>query len=187
MGKIWDILLRLGTVLGCNFFCYDYSGYGQSTGRPSEKNVKDDIGAVFHCLITEFGIRPDEVILHGRSIGSLPTVSLASEVDNIAGVILEGSFLSAMKILLPRRECFFDAFRNVDKITKMKVPTLVIHAVDDEVVPFCNGKKILELCQNPVEPLWVDGGHNKYTNESNEKYKDRLKYFIHQELPNQKF
>lgn len=32
------------------FYSYDYSGYGASTGKPSEKNLYADIDAAWHLL-----------------------------------------------------------------------------------------------------------------------------------------
>lgn len=57
---------------------YDYAGYGMSTGKPSEKNLYADIDAAWHALRTRYGISPENVILYGQSIGTVPTVDLAS-------------------------------------------------------------------------------------------------------------
>lgn len=59
-------------------FSYDYSGYGMSTGKPSEKNLYADVDAAWHALRTRYGISPENVILYGQSIGTVPTVDLAS-------------------------------------------------------------------------------------------------------------
>lgn len=37
-------------TLNCSFFAYDYSGYGCSTGRPSEANLYADIAAAVGAL-----------------------------------------------------------------------------------------------------------------------------------------
>uniref|UniRef100_A0A671RE80 Protein ABHD17A-like n=1 Tax=Sinocyclocheilus anshuiensis TaxID=1608454 RepID=A0A671RE80_9TELE len=42
--------IGLGTRINCNIFSYDYSGYGVSTGKPSEKNLYADIDAAWHAL-----------------------------------------------------------------------------------------------------------------------------------------
>ena len=47
----------LGTRLNCNIFSYDYSGYGASSGRPSERNIYADIEAAWNALRTRFGVR----------------------------------------------------------------------------------------------------------------------------------
>lgn len=60
---------------------YDYSGYGMSTGKPSEKNLYADVDAAWHALRTRYGISPENVIVYGQSIGTVPTVDLASRYD----------------------------------------------------------------------------------------------------------
>uniref|UniRef100_A0A8C7JCP9 Abhydrolase domain containing 17A, depalmitoylase n=1 Tax=Oncorhynchus kisutch TaxID=8019 RepID=A0A8C7JCP9_ONCKI len=42
--------IGLGTRINCNIFSYDYSGYGVSTGKPSEKNLYADIEAAWQAL-----------------------------------------------------------------------------------------------------------------------------------------
>ena len=37
----------------CDVFAYDYSGYGQSSGSPSEYQLNADIDAAYHYLVHE--------------------------------------------------------------------------------------------------------------------------------------
>ena len=60
----------LGSRLDCNIFTYDYSGYGASGGKPSEKNLYADIRAAWNALRTRYGISPSNIILYGQSIGN---------------------------------------------------------------------------------------------------------------------
>lgn len=57
--------------------CFLFSGYGASGGKPSEKNLYSDIEAAWHSLRTRYGISPENIILYGQSIGTVPTVDLA--------------------------------------------------------------------------------------------------------------
>ena len=43
-------LFTPGSRINCNIFSYDYSGYGASSGRPSEKNLYADIDAAWQFL-----------------------------------------------------------------------------------------------------------------------------------------
>ena len=43
-------LFTQGSRINCNIFSYDYSGYGASSGRPSEKNLYADIDAAWQFL-----------------------------------------------------------------------------------------------------------------------------------------
>jgi hypothetical protein len=81
LGQMSSFYLGLGSRINCNIFSYDYSGYGVSGGRPSEKNLYADIEAAWHAMRTKLGISPENIILYGQSIGTVPTVDLASRFE----------------------------------------------------------------------------------------------------------
>ncbi|KAL3176601.1 hypothetical protein MRX96_010217 [Rhipicephalus microplus] len=87
--------LGLGSRINCNIFSYDYSGYGVSTGKPSEKNLYADIDAAWQALRTRYGISPENIILYGQSIGTVPTVDLASRYE-VGAVILHSPLIDRL-------------------------------------------------------------------------------------------
>ncbi|XP_055694110.1 alpha/beta hydrolase domain-containing protein 17B isoform X2 [Lutzomyia longipalpis] len=184
LGQMTSFFVSLGKQINCNIFSYDYSGYGMSTGKPSEKNLYADIDAAWHALRTRYGISPENIILYGQSIGTVPTVDLASRYE-VGAVILHSPLMSGMRVAFPatKRTWFFDAFPSIDKVPKVTSPVLVIHGTEDEVIDFSHGVTIYEKCPRAVEPLWVEGaGHNDV--EMYSQYLDRLKQFISVELVN---
>lgn len=52
LGQMSSFYIGLGTRINCNIFSYDYSGYGASTGKPSERNLYSDIDAAWQALRT---------------------------------------------------------------------------------------------------------------------------------------
>ncbi|KAG7253504.1 hypothetical protein CRUP_035795 [Coryphaenoides rupestris] len=50
LGQMCSFYIGLGSRINCNVFSYDYSGYGVSGGRPSEKNLYADIEAAWQVL-----------------------------------------------------------------------------------------------------------------------------------------
>lgn len=106
---------------------------------------------------------PENIILSGQSIGTLPTVDLASLYE-CAAIILHSPLMSGLPVAFPdtRKTYCFDAFPSIDKISKVTAPVLVIHGTEDEVIDFCQGLVIYERCPHgAVEPLCVEGaGHN---------------------------
>ena len=52
LGQMSSFYIGLGTRINCNIFSYDYSGYGVSSGKPSEKNLYADIDAAWQALRT---------------------------------------------------------------------------------------------------------------------------------------
>ena len=111
LGQMSSYYLWLGSRINCNIFSYDYSGYGVSGGKPSEKNLYADIEAAWHALRTRLGISPENIILYGQSIGTVPTVDLASRYE-VGAVILHSPLMSGMRVAFPqtKRTWFFDAF-----------------------------------------------------------------------------
>lgn len=78
---------------------YDYSGYGASSGKPSEVNTYADIEAVYQCLQTEYGVSQEDMILYGQSVGSGPTLHLASRLPRLRGVVLHSAILSGIRVV----------------------------------------------------------------------------------------
>ncbi|KMZ72338.1 hypothetical protein ZOSMA_166G00360 [Zostera marina] len=60
---------------------YDYSGYGQSPGKPSEHNTYADIEVAYKWLVDTCAVKPEDIILYGQSVGSGPT-----NIDKIPAV-----------------------------------------------------------------------------------------------------
>ncbi|XP_040113043.1 alpha/beta hydrolase domain-containing protein 17C [Oryx dammah] len=136
------------------------------------------------CDVPEYGVSPENIILYGQSIGTVPTVDLASRYE-CAAVILHSPLMSGLRVAFPdtRKTYCFDAFPSIDKISKVTSPVLVIHGTEDEVIDFSHGLAMYERCPRAVEPLWVEGaGHNDI--ELYAQYLERLKQFISHELPN---
>ncbi|KAB7500141.1 UNVERIFIED_CONTAM: hypothetical protein RMT77_016379 [Armadillidium vulgare] len=183
LGHMSSFYLSLGTRINCNIFSYDYSGYGVSTGKPSEKNLYSDIDAAWNALRTRYGISPENIILYGQSIGTAATIDLASRYE-VGAVILHSPLMSGIRVLFnTKRTWFFDAFPSIEKVPKITSPVLVIHGTEDNVVDFSHGLAIHEKCPRAVEPLWVEGaGHNDV--ELYSQYLERLKQFVQVELVN---
>ncbi|KAK4337304.1 hypothetical protein RND71_043590 [Anisodus tanguticus] len=89
----------------------DKTRYGVSTGKPSEKNMYSDIECAWHTLRNKYGYSPEKIILYGQSIGTVPTVDLASKYE-VAAVILHSPLMSGMRVAFPqtKRTWFFDPF-----------------------------------------------------------------------------
>nr|XP_055112936.1 alpha/beta hydrolase domain-containing protein 17A-like [Symphalangus syndactylus] len=186
LGQMSSFYIGLGSRLRCSIFSYDYSGYGASSGRPSERNLYADIDTARQALRTEYGISPDSIILYGQSIGTVPTVDLASRYE-CAAVVLHSPLTSRMRVAFPhtKKTYCFDAFPNIEKVSKITSPVLIIHGTEDEVIDFSHGLALYERCPKAVEPLWVEGaGHNDI--ELHSQYLERLRHFISQELPSQR-
>ncbi|XP_010942253.1 uncharacterized protein [Elaeis guineensis] len=159
LGQMYELFTELSFHLRVNLMGYDYSGYGQSSGKPSEQNTYADIEAAYRCLEEAYGTHAEDIILYGQSVGSGPTLELATHLANFRAVVLHSPILSGLRVMYPVKHSYwFDIYKNIDKIPLVKCPVLVIHGMADEVVDWSHGKRLSELCKEKYEPLWINGG-----------------------------
>ncbi|KAG8367562.1 hypothetical protein BUALT_Bualt16G0084800 [Buddleja alternifolia] len=159
LGQMQELFIELRAHLRVNIMSYDYSGYGASTGKPSELNTYYDIEAVYNCLKDDYGIKQEDVILYGQSVGSGPTLHLASRCPRLRAIVLHSAILSGIRVLYNVKITFwFDIFKNIDKIRNVSCPVLVIHGTNDDIVDLSHGKRLWELAKEKYDPLWVQGG-----------------------------
>ncbi|XP_051117503.1 uncharacterized protein LOC127242142 [Andrographis paniculata] len=178
IGQMLDLFSELSIHLRLNLMGYDYSGYGQSTGKPTEQNTYADIEAAYECLKKTYGIKEEDIILYGQSVGSGPTLDLASRLPRLRAVVLHSPILSGLRVMYPvKRTYWFDIYKNIDKIPLVQCPVLVIHGTDDDVVDCSHGKQLWELSKEKYDPLWVKGG-NHCDLEFYPEYIKHLKKFV---------
>ncbi|CAL1395258.1 unnamed protein product [Linum trigynum] len=159
LGLMYFIFTELSSHLNVNLMGYDYSGYGQSSGKPSEQDTYADIQAAYKCLKDKYGMKEEDIILYGQSLGSGPALELATHLPQLRALILHSPILSGLRVMYPvTTSCWFDIYKNIDKIPLVNCPVLVIHGTDDEIVDFSHGKQLWKLCKDKYEPLWVEKG-----------------------------
>ena len=174
--------------LGLSVLIFDYRGYGNSGGRPSEKGTYRDAEAAWQYLIDVKRKSPDRIILFGRSLGAAIAAECARK-HNPAGIILESGFLSVPEMgvhhypWIPVRLLSKFNYATGDKIKSVTCPKLIVHSPDDEIVPFEHGRKLFEKVGQPREFLQIKGGHNEGFLISGDLYVKGLEKFLHQCLP----
>jgi abhydrolase domain-containing protein 17 len=163
--------LRQLHAAGFGVISYDYRGYGRSSGsRARVVTAAEDAEAVYEWAVLDLGIPPDRIIVHGRSLGSGPTLLLASR-HPVAGVILESAFTSTYRVITRVPLLPFDRFPNLAAVRKLDVPVLVIHGTADEVIPVSHGRRLYAAAREPKQALWVEGaGHNDLAAVAGDEY-----------------
>ncbi len=188
-GNAGNISHRLETVecltaLGANVMLFDYRGYGQSDGAPSETNMYADAAACYRWLTGSQGVRSDQIVLFGRSLGGAVAIELASQVD-CAGLIVESSFTSAKEMgrlmfpyfpigLLLRYE-----FESIQKIGQVNCPVLVTHSPSDDLVPFAMGRRLYEESAEPKRFVELKGSHNERDYMSDGAYIEAVRAILY--------
>jgi len=151
---------ELANQHGFGVFAYDYRGYGLSNGRPGEKNTYQDIMAAYRYLTETLQVPPQRIIILGRSVGSGPSVWLATQKP-AAALILESPFVSAFRVVTKYKILPFDPYDNLSRIKSVKCPVLIIQGKEDEVVGFWHGPVLYDAANEPKMNYWVeDAGHN---------------------------
>ncbi|GJP63851.1 hypothetical protein CLOP_g10303 [Closterium sp. NIES-67] len=113
------------------------------------------------CLQQRYSIGAEQVVLYGQSVGSGPTVDLASRTPNVRGVVLHSPIASGVRVLYEVKHTYwFDIFPNIDKLPKVECPVFVMHGTSDEVVDVSHGQMLVDACKRPFEPLFLEGGHH---------------------------
>ena len=113
-----------------------YRGYGGSTGRPSEEALHQDALALFDKVHAE---HPNTVVV-GRSLGTGVAGRLASNRP-VSRLVLITPFDSLQEIAarqfpyLPVRWLLIDKFESRQYAPRITVPTLLLAAEHDEVIP----------------------------------------------------
>ena len=80
--------------------------------QPSENNTYADIEAAYKCLEDNYGAKEEDVILYGQSVGSGPTLDLATRLPRLRAIILHSPILSGLRVMYPvKRTYWFDIYK----------------------------------------------------------------------------
>ncbi|MFH1593209.1 MAG: alpha/beta hydrolase [Candidatus Omnitrophota bacterium] len=168
--------------LGLNTFIFDYRGYGMSKGSPSESGLYEDALAAYRYLINDKKIARDHIIPYGESLGGAVAIELVKR-EKLKALITEEAFTSVTEMarivypFLPRF-AISSKFDSISKIGEIDCPKLIIHSVDDEIVPFSLGEALFGAAAPPKQLLEVRGSHNNAFFDSSDKIEKELKAFL---------
>jgi pimeloyl-ACP methyl ester carboxylesterase len=159
IGDLTEVFSALAQS-GISVLAYDYPGYGLSGGHPSENGCYEAAETCYSFLTAQKNIKPENIIILGRSVGSGPACYLAEKYP-VRGLVLESGFLSAQRVITRVRLLPIDTFPNISRITAIPCPKLFIHGTHDSVIPFWHGKKMYELSPGRKQHHWVsEAGHD---------------------------
>jgi uncharacterized protein len=158
------IAARFAKAARVRLLMLDYSGYGGNDGSPSEDEINADALAAFDHLVAE-GVPAARIVVFGESIGGAPALFVANERP-VAGVVTQSTLASlssmALRVYpwLPLGALYVrGAFPNVNRIAAITAPVLVVHGVQDRIVPFSEGER-LAAAQPAAEFLRVEAAHH---------------------------
>ena len=143
---------ELFTQLGCHVFVFDYRGYGDNPGSPSEELLAADAHAIWKYAVKTRGLAADRLFLFGESLGGGVAVRLAAELCQSGtppgGLLLRATFSSLVDVAayhyrwLPVRILMVDRFPSAERISSVSCPILHIHGIRDRIVPIRFGHEL---------------------------------------------
>ncbi len=167
VARLAPTLALLRERTGVSVFAWDYRGYGHSGGKPHEKNLLADARAAQLWVAAREGIRPEDVVLYGRSLGGAVAVGLAAE-HPVRGMVLERTFADMIETAayhfpwLPVKWIMRNRYPSAQRIAAYQGPLLQTHGTADRIVPFEMGKRLFDAATTPHKRFFVveGGDHN---------------------------
>lgn len=177
--------LKLLYQLGLSVFLFDYRGYGRSQSlRPSEEGLYYDALGAYEYLTRTRMIRPERIVLFGRSLGAAVAGEVAAQKP-AAALILESPFPSVEAVArfhyggLPVHWLLGAEFRLIDRLPQLSLPKLIIHGDKDDIIPIALGRQVFDAAKPPKEWYVIQGAdHNNTYHVGGGSYFRRLAEFI---------
>jgi fermentation-respiration switch protein FrsA (DUF1100 family) len=169
--------------LGLNLLAFDYRGYGESSGVPSEQGLYKDADAAYRYLRESRGVPATRIVVFGHSLGSAVAVDLASRVPS-AGLIVEGALTSAIDRgqelypYIPVRWIAGSRFGSLEKVAKVTAPKLFLHAAADDVIPLAHGRRLYDVAAPPKTFVELEGGHGDAFDADSAQYFGSIARFL---------
>lgn len=132
---------------------FEYRGYGRfSEDRQTPWVVREDASRAAQFLQNTLRLAPENIVLYGRSMGSLHAIHAAQALGKkCRGLVIESGFSSEgfIRFARPRLEKAGDniaefeqrvrtELRLTETLASAGVPVLILHAEDDTIVPLEN-------------------------------------------------
>jgi abhydrolase domain-containing protein 13 len=157
-------LVAMSRQLDLDVLAFDYRGYGDSSGLPSEEGLIADTEAVFEFTKTE--LRAKKILLYGRSLGGAVALQFAARVgmkedapdnDILQGVIVENTFTSISDMIgsvfpflnfsFVKKFCLRLRWESAEWIRLIRCPVLLLSGLADELVPASHMAELHRICQ----------------------------------------
>lgn len=159
------VVARWRDELGRAVLVFDYPGYGQSTGHPSEAGCYAAGEAALSWLTQDERVPLGEIILYGESLGGATAVELAKR-HAVRLLVLHAAFTSfpdvaqAHVFWYPTRYLVQIQMDNAAKIPHIRCPVLIAHGTADRTVPFNEGERLFAAAPEPKRFVRLPGeGH----------------------------
>lgn len=151
--------------LGYNVMAFDYRGFGDSPGMPTEDGLHADAAAAYSYLVRERGVAPSRIILSGRSLGGAVAVDLATRVE-AAGLLLFAPIDSVPQAaarfypFVPAWLLAENRFDAAQKAGDVSLPVVIFFARRDQYMPPADAQTFARQFRSRKLVVETGGGHH---------------------------
>lgn len=164
-----------------SIYLHNYRGYGGSTGNASETALFSDAGALYDYVKTKHR----EIAVIGRSLGTGVAVHLASKKE-VSRLVLVTPYDSMVNLgrnyyfLVPVSLLLEDKFDSLSRAGRLAIPTLVLIAEYDEVIPRKRADSLVSALKPEMTRVELIKGAGHNTIGSSPQYEKALSVFFDQ-------
>lgn len=175
--------IRIFYRLNLSVFLFDYRGFGQSEGKPTEAGTYLDASAAWDYLLQNKNYAPEKTIIYGESLGGAVAAWLA-QGRAPGALVLASAFTSVPEMasklypFLPVKLLSRFSYNTKAYLQKVSCPVLVVHSPEDEIVPYSHGLELFDAAKDPRAFVEIRGDHNSGFLISEKAYTDGLNQFI---------
>jgi len=141
---------------------FDYSGYGDSSKPGTIANADEDAVSAYSYFASRFGASARLNVL-GHSLGNGPMLEEAPLFRPVpAGVVVANGFSSLREMRTSRLTYVLPGvWDNVENVSRVRVPVLVVHSDADQVIPPSMGDRVFQAASDPKQEVVLHGfGHD---------------------------
>jgi len=151
---------------GLQVLLFDYRGYGENDGKPTEVGLRADALAAHRYLVERDDVDASRLIYFGESLGTALAIGLAAE-HSPAGMILRSPFASLVEVgrahypFLPVHLLLQDRYAAIDSMQNVRCPVLVLAGDQDRIIPLAQSRRVYKAATEMKELVILAGAdHN---------------------------
>jgi hypothetical protein len=139
---------------GWSLLLINYRGYGDSEGKPGERELLADAISIYDYAKQRPDVTPGRIVAMGRSLGSGVAVHLAAE-RALRGVILVSPYDSLAAVarrhypFLPISLLLRHRFDSLARAPQIDTPLLCLVAAEDRIIPASHSRALFEAWRGP--------------------------------------
>ena len=145
---------------GLHVLLFDYRGYGDNAGAPTEAGLAADSRAARAYLLQRPDAQQSPLVYFGESLGAAVAIELASELPP-AGLVLRSPFTSLVDMgrlhypFLPAGLLLQDRYPSIDRIARIRTPLLVVAGDQDRIIPIENTRRLYDAATSAASRKFV--------------------------------